>query len=110
VRGLNAHHERVRLAEHEWFVLCFACAATLLWLLVAFVLLWDRPLIIAADDPGSWLRAVLAVPLWVVAILGGWLYANHVGVDLFVLGSVAVLSLGIPLGLSAIAWLRRSGV
>lgn len=99
----------MRLAEHEWFVLFFACSASLAWLVVAFVLLWDHPLHIAADDPGSWVRAFLAVPLWMLASLGSWLYANHVGVDLPALGSVVVLSLGIPFGLLMIAWLRRSG-
>jgi hypothetical protein len=100
----------MRLAEHEWFVLFFACSASLLWLLIAFLFLWDRPFMIAADDPGSWVRAILAVPLWVAALLGSWLYANHIGVDLLVFGSVVVLSLGVPIGLLMIVWLRRSGV
>ncbi len=100
----------MRLAEHEWFVLLFACSASLLWLCLAFVLLWDQPLVIAADDPGSWARAFLAVPLWAAVALGSWLYANHVGVDPLALGSAVVLSLGILLGLLTIAWLRRSGV
>jgi hypothetical protein len=100
----------MRLAEHEWFVLFLASCASLLWLLIAFVVLWDRPLLIAADDPGSWARALLAVPLWVAAALGSWLYANHVAVDTAALGFAVVLSLGVPLGLLTIAWLRRSGV
>ena len=101
---------RMRLEEHEWFVLFLACSATLLWLCLAFVVLWDHPLVIAADDPGSWARALLAVPLWAAVTVGSWLYANGLGVDPLVLGSAVVLSLGVPLGLLMIAWLRRFGV
>ena len=50
----------MRLAEHEWFVLFFTCSLSLLWLCIAFVLLWDHPLVIAAADPGSWARALFA--------------------------------------------------
>jgi len=100
----------MRLAEHEWFVLFFACSVSLVWLCIAFVLLWDHPLAIAADDPLSWARALLAIPLWLAVAIGSWLYANHVGVDPLALGSAVALSFGIPLGLLMIAWLRRSGV
>jgi hypothetical protein len=100
----------MRLAEHEWFVLLFACSASFLWLAVAFMLLWDHPLIIAADDPASWLRALLSVPLWMVAFLGSWLYTNNVAMSPVGLGSAVVLTLGLPVGLLMIAWLRRSGV
>jgi len=100
----------MRLAEHEWFVLFFTCSLSLLWLCIAFVLLWDHPLGIAAADPISWARALLAVPLWAAVTVESWLYANHVGMDPLVLGSAVVLSIGVPLGLLMIAWLRRSGV
>jgi hypothetical protein len=100
----------MRLEEHEWFVLFLACSATLLWLCLAFVLLWDRPLVISAADPGSWARALLAVPLWVAVLVGSELSASHVGVNPVALGSAVALALGIPLGLLMIAWLRRSGV
>ena len=100
----------MRHAEHEWFVLFFTCSLSLLWLCIAFVLLWDHSLGIAAADPISWARAVLAVPLWVAVVVGTGLYANHIGVDPLVLGFAVALSIGVPLGLLMIAWLRRSGV
>ena len=68
------------------------------------------PLVIATADPGSWARALLAVPLWVAVLVGSGLYVHHLGVDPLALGFAVALSLGIPLGLLTIAWLRRSGV